>query len=389
MAMLNKKMKKLKNWLQNRKNLQKFRIQLAKLKSNFSFSYQVVLITHELSATGAPLMLLNAANAILRDGGGVRVLSYLDGPLRHKFEALGCAVFYLPDFRDNAKLLNEFGGDCAYGVANTVVTYPAVNLLKGTKLLWWIHEAQIIEKDYIARFRKKKIRPDLEQTLKSAPKLAVVSEYAKEVVAKYNQRVEVITLAEADVAAEKGLIPKQAAEKIRFAMLGAVSEIKGQDIVAKAVRNLPQAYRSQIEFHIAGRQDSEFASRLMAENDDLPEIIWEPGRNNENLWSFYCENDVIVVASRDESFSLVALEACMAARPLIVSSNVGAKFLVEPGVNGAVFESGSAEAVQGAIVEMINQRSRLAEMGAASRRCFEKNGSLENFQKRFLELLKK
>ena len=60
--------------------------------------YQAVFISHELSATGAPLMLLSAAAAILADGGQVRVLSYLDGPLRQEFEALGIRCFFIPHF---------------------------------------------------------------------------------------------------------------------------------------------------------------------------------------------------------------------------------------------------------------------------------------------------
>ena len=162
--MLGRKIKKLKNWLQNRHNLQLFRLRLAEDRQKTAL-YRAVLISHELSATGAPLMLLAAAEAILADGGSVRVLAYMDGPLREKFEKLGIPVFYHPGFRDNARLLNEFGGDCAYAVANTAVAYPAVSLLKGPRVLWWIHEAQVIEKDYIARFRQKKFRPDLEQKI--------------------------------------------------------------------------------------------------------------------------------------------------------------------------------------------------------------------------------
>ena len=116
--MLSRKIKKLKNWLQNRKNLQLFRLQLAEDKQKTA-AYRVVLFSHELSATGAPFMLLDAAKAILADGGRVRVLAYMDGLLRQEFEALGIPVFFHPAFRDNAALLNEFADGCAYAVANT------------------------------------------------------------------------------------------------------------------------------------------------------------------------------------------------------------------------------------------------------------------------------
>ena len=77
-------------------------------------------------------------------------------------------MFFHPAFRDNAALLNEFADGCAYAVANTVVAYPAVNLLKDINVLWWIHEGQVIEKDYIARFRKKKSGLIWMETLRSA-----------------------------------------------------------------------------------------------------------------------------------------------------------------------------------------------------------------------------
>lgn len=387
--MLGKKIKKLKNWLQGRRNLQDFRVRLAVFKQHHSYQYQVVLISHELSATGAPLMLLNAAKAILADGGSVRVLSCSDGPLRRQFEALGVPVFYHPGFRHQRKLLNEFACDCDYAVANTVITYPAINLLKGPKVLWWIHEAQVIDKDYIVRFRKKKIRPDLEQTLRQASKLAVVSDYAEEVVAKYNPKTEVINLAVADVAAEKGLSAKEAGEKIRFAIIGAVCEIKGQDIVVEAVKMLPETYRKQAEFYIAGKQNNSFCDKLVAETKRVSEIVWLPALDFDTLWDFYRDCDVVMVASRDESFSLVTLEACMASRPVIVSSNVGAKFLVKSGENGEVFASGDAKSLCQAIISLIDKRNQLPEMGKLSRKQYELSGTLENFYEKFLYLLKK
>lgn len=386
--MLSRKIEKLKNWLQNRKNLQLFRLQLVEDKQKTA-AYRVVLISHELSATGAPLMLLSAAAAILADGGQVRVLSYLDGPLRQEFEALGIPVFSHPAFRDNAALLNEFCDDCDYAVANTVVAYPAVNLLKGVSVLWWIHEGRVIEDDYISRFRKKKIRPDLEGTLRSAKKIAVVSDYARQVVGRYNALADVLSLARKDVAAVQGFEPKIPREKIRIGMLGAVCEIKGQDIVLEALRKLPRDYRAQIELHIAGRQDNDFAQALLVGSKDMPEIFWEAPKQGNELWQFYRDNDAVLVASRDESFSLVALEACMAYRPLIVSSHVGAKFLVVSGKNGFIFENENAESLCQMIIRLVDCRDKLADMGRFSRQQYENCGTLESFRQKFLDLLKK
>ena len=79
----------------------------------------------------------------------------------------------------------------------------------------------------------------------------------------------------------------------------------------------------------------------------------------------------------------------MASRPLIISSNVGAKFLVRPGENGGIFTSGSAESLSESISQMIDRRRDLPEMGRISRREYEKWGTTAAFRKSFLMQLKK
>ena len=386
MAMLGKKIKKIRNWWQNKKNLPQFRAKLLNLKEAKA-PYKVVLISHELSATGAPLMLLAAAKAILQDGGQVRVLAYLDGVLKNKFRQLGVEVFVHPDFRDNSKLLNEFGGDCDYAVANTVVTYPAISLLKGPQILWWIHEGKVIDDDYIARFRKKKFRPDLEETLRSAPKVAVVSDYAKQVVEKYSHHVHILNLAEEDWGQTR-FCARQQGEPLRVAMLGAVCPIKGQDVALQAVASLAPAYAKQIVLVVAGKQDDAYVQNLKEKYKELSNVEWRAAVSVEQLKQFYEAQDVILVASRDESFSLVALEACMSGKPLIVSSNVGAKFLVNPGENGFVFESENAESLKSAIIQILDNRENLQKLGDNSRKKYLENATPEVFSRNFLQLLK-
>lgn len=79
----------------------------------------------------------------------------------------------------------------------------------------------------------------------------------------------------------------------------------------------------------------------------------------------------------------------MAYRPLIVSSHVGAKFLVVPGKNGFVFENENSESLSQMIMQMIDCRDSLSEMGCFSRQQYENYGTPESFQKKFLSLLKR
>ena len=78
----------------------------------------------------------------------------------------------------------------------------------------------------------------------------------------------------------------------------------------------------------------------------------------------------------------------MSGKPLIVSSNVGAKFLVNPGENGFVFESENAESLKFAIIQILDNRENLQKLGDNSRKKYLENATPEVFSRNFLQLLK-
>ena len=92
------------------------------------------------------------------------------------------------------------------------------------------------------------------------------------------------------------------------------------------------------------------------------------------------EMDVVVVASRDESCSLVVLEAAMLSKPIIVTENVGAKYMVMPD-NGMIVKTGDVGSLREAIVKMINNKGRLAEMGKRSRLYYDEKANMDIYRK--------
>ena len=97
--------------------------------------------------------------------------------------------------------------------------------------------------------------------------------------------------------------------------------------------------------------------------------------------------DVVVVASRDESCSLVALEGAMLSRPLIVTENVGAKYMVTP-QNGLIVPSNDVDAMKDALMTMIDNRASLYEMGRESRKRYEALASMARHESAFAQLFK-
>ena len=65
-------------------------------------------------------------------------------------------------------------------------------------------------------------------------------------------------------------------------------------------------------------------------------IVFTGVLNREKLTDLYLAGDLYVMLSQFDTFGMVVLEAMAAGLPAIVSSNVGAKDLVQEGKNGFV-----------------------------------------------------
>ena len=103
---------------------------------------RILLVSHELSRSGAPVALANLARYLVRAGYAPAVLAPVDGPLRAVFEAIGIEVQVDPaalvDARVTANRLTGFG----VVIANTILAWRAVYAARARQVpcLWWIHE---------------------------------------------------------------------------------------------------------------------------------------------------------------------------------------------------------------------------------------------------------
>ena len=104
-------------------------------------------------------------------------------------------------------------------------------------------------------------------------------------------------------------------------------------------------------------------------------------RNQSELPRFYDLCNVFVLASVDEPWGLAINEVMNAARPVIVSDQVGCqKNLVHPGLNGFVIRAGDASGLAESLRNVLANSQTAQTMGAESLRIitqfdFEQNVS--------------
>ncbi len=122
---------------------------------------------------------------------------------------------------------------------------------------------------------------------------------------------------------------------LRLIFVGALIARKGLDILAQAVRNLQeQGRRVTVDIYGSGNLNAVSISGLSIRHQgSLP---------FDQIQAVMAEHDALVLPSRHDGWGVVVNEALMQGVPVIASSRVGAKCLLEASGAGLIFESENA-----------------------------------------------
>lgn len=357
------------NTLQKQKRvLPKF---LKKHKEN-----RILLISHQLTTTGSPLMLYNLAKELIKQGFNPLVISYKGGSLTKSFRKIGVEVVVGDIYRTNPEVLKDLASNFDKIIVNSIVCYPAVDVFKDA--IWWIHEGKNIELIFMRDY------PDLEAVLRKAENIFVVSEYAQKAINKFNPNSKIISLGVQDFNTSVSRKNKA----VKFAIVGDICECKAQDVLIEAIKKLDKEYLKQSEFHFFCKKKGRRYRNTLEATKSLKNVFFDGWISSQDRkWVKFSEMDVFIVPSRDESCSLVALEACMLQKPIIVSENVGAKYMVIEGENGHVFPTENSDSLKEAIENMIKNKEKLLNMGKISREQYEKFATSEKHLEELQKLI--
>jgi glycosyltransferase involved in cell wall biosynthesis len=155
---------------------------------------------------------------------------------------------------------------------------------------------------------------------------------------------------------------------------GKLIERKGAMTLLEAYRRLSPDGRSEPEPYLLFAGDGEQRGAIEKFSAD---IGWESirvlgFRNQTELPALYDLCDLFVLPSSYEPWGLVVNEVMNAGKAVIVSNRVGCgPDLVKPGVNGAVFPAGDAQALATAMAAVLRDRDALGRMGEKSRKIIE------------------
>ncbi|MGO9138899.1 MAG: glycosyltransferase family 4 protein [Syntrophales bacterium] len=143
-------------------------------------------------------------------------------------------------------------------------------------------------------------------------------------------------------------------------------DIKGLDAlmraVAKAKLNWPG---EKIKLLIVGKGDEKKYKRLAMSLGIGNDVIFA-GVQKEFLERIYLASDIFSILSKFDTFGITVLEAMAASLPVIVSGNVGAKDLVQQGINGFVIKERADSEMAGEKIGILLTKEVRMRMGEAA-----------------------
>ena len=360
----------------------------------------VLLLSHELSLTGAPRALLNLAVTLRKLGVESVIWSLLPGDLDKEvvkqnftykvvtmlFSSSSGNTFFTDEVKDYVSMFDMV-------LLNTIVALPKIVYFSNIniKKVCWIHDGSY-------GFGCCPMTPKFAKYYKLYDQIFVVGDYARRIAMSYGEKgVQMKNLiygiddvAYSLTASDSVTSDGTNGEQVNMVLAGTVEERKGQDILLKALSQLSTDVLKGLHIKIVGKTISKtIADQLLADRTGCIEMVGSV--THDRLMQIMASMDILLCSSIDDPMPIVCTEAMMLSKPVIVSSNTGtASFIVEE-ENGFVFHSGDAQALADAITRAVNSRNRLAQMGQKARLVFEQNFTNEIFeasvQKELLSLL--
>ena len=340
----------------------------------------LLFVSHDLSLSGAPIMLFHAARWCHENGVFVVVIAPNDGPLREKLIDLGVPVIIDPLVASGHPSFAQFARDFNCVLANSLKSSAVARALQkeDVPVVWWIHEPGSVGEHYLRE------DAELRRALPLAEFILAPSERTARIYRPFTDRpVKVLRNSIPDL----GRSPKAKSDEtrpLRFVLLASIEPRKGQDIFVQALASLPNELLEGAEFQVAGRiLDPDFWLKVDRLAAPLKNFSVVGALDHADAIELLREADVVVCASRDEAMPVVILEALSLGKALIATTVGGALEMLVDGDDALLVRPETPEALAAAIRRLLEHPELIAQLGEKARETYEKQFTLERFGRDF------
>jgi GT2 family glycosyltransferase/glycosyltransferase involved in cell wall biosynthesis len=359
----------------------------------------LLLISHDLSLSGAPIIMSHLAKWCREHGTFVVVMSPEDGPLREAFVQADIPVIIDSLLATGYEAFTKFGRglsvkshksfarfsrafDCV--IASTIFAAPLIRdaRTEGIPHIWWIHEALVGDQF----LRKYSVLPAV---LGLAEQIITPDKSSRRVYQAFARRpIRVLPYGIPDIAPGHAIQRERRAGPLRFLLLGTIEHRKGQQTLLEALRYLPMDVLDRSKFLIVGRpHDAKLAAQVRAAAENSPHLQYRETVGHQDALTLIQETDVMLCTSSDETGPLILIEAMALGKPILSTKVgiVGENLIAD---EDALFvEPGDAIALAGAIQRLVQGPHLRRKLATNARNAYERHFGLERFGTEFLGIV--
>lgn len=154
---------------------------------------------------------------------------------------------------------------------------------------------------------------------------------------------------------------------LKLLCVGRLIERKGQHHLIDAVKRLTDE-GIEVELDLVGTGDSRSANEAQVARLGLGDRVHFLGYvSREKIAEHYAAADVFVLPSYNEGMSVALLEAMASGLAVVVTATGGTPELIEPEINGLVFDWSDVDSLTAHLRRLAQDRSLVRRMGEASR----------------------
>lgn len=338
-------------------------------------SRDILLVSHDLSASGAPRVLCEIAELLWQAGNYVVVVSPTDGPLCERLKRQRIPVIIDSLAKCSPDWLANFAYDFDHILVNTIEMWQIVAKLRSnSNILWYLHEGEYID-EMASR------HPECAELLRSSPRVAAVSPHTARFLEKYGCACDLLETGR-DPIRNDGTMCYES-DVVRFAMFGSYELRKGQDIAAEAVTKISNEFPRKIELHIFGRMhDPQYRRELGRLYDGHKNIKLHDALPQAEYEKKMAEFDAIILSSRDDPLPLVAMDAMALGKPLIISSTTGTSHYLTHNCSALIAEQNSSQEISQLIMDLAASQDLRRKIGEGGHLIYQQYFTRRHFEGR-------
>lgn len=349
---------------------------------------RILVISHELSRSGAPLLIAHLARHLLAAGFAPAVLAPVDGPLRQDLEAAGIEAQIDPAALDDARAVIRRLPGFGLVLANTILAWRAIHAARAVQApcLWWIQESGFGQ----ALAQR---TPAVARAFGAADVVMFASAFTAGLYTPYlrpEQQVVLTAGPERQPGGHDGRVVDRPVDKVMLVTLASFEPRKGQDVLVSALAALPADRRRQVELYLMGQVlDRRYYHRLQQKAGPGLGIHLLGVVPHVEAMAYLAAADVFVLPSRDEVMPVALLEAMALGKPIVATTVGGIPEAVEHGASGWLVPPGDPGALAQALDHLVQDRALRHRLGQAAQARFEAEYRFDKFGRAVADLLRR